>query len=110
MRTIFRTKEFNDFLSVADENVKAKVVYLSDVVINQNVINTKIAKKLINTNFYELRIQIENEYRIILFAIDHENINQCKQVLFLNGFLKKSTKDYVKQIKKAVKILELWKE
>jgi hypothetical protein len=46
-----------------------------------------------------------NEYRTVLFAVNHKNIIQATEIVFLNGFLKKSTKDYDKQIKKAVKIL-----
>ena len=46
-----------------------------------------------------------NEYRTILFAADHDNIVQAKIVIILNGFLKKSAKDYDKQIKKAINIL-----
>ena len=76
----------------------------------QKVINTKIVKKLVNTDFYEIRIQVDNEYRVIVFTIDHDNINQSNEILFLNGFIKKSTKDYDKQIKKAIKILDQWKE
>ena len=46
-----------------------------------------------------------NEYRVILFTIDHENFIEAEQVLLLNGFLKKSTKDYKKEIQKAQHIL-----
>ncbi len=63
-----------------------------------------------NTDFYEIRIQVNNEYRVIVFTLDHDNITQSKEILFLNGFIKKSTKDYDKQIKKAAKILEQWSE
>ena len=47
-----------------------------------------------------------NEYRTILFAVDNDNIILSKRILLLNGFLKKSTKDYSKQIKVAKQILE----
>lgn len=57
-------------------------------------------------DFYELRISINNEYRVLLFSVDHENIMEATQVYFLNGFIKKSTKDYSKQISMAKKILE----
>lgn len=110
MRTVFKTDEFTEFLESMDLATKEKIDYLTEIIITQSVINTKVAKKLVNTYFYEVRIQVKNEYRIIVFAIDHDNINQSKNILFLNGFLKKSTKDYDKQIKKAIKILEQWKE
>ena len=108
MRTIFKTPEFLEFMNNSETNVKDKIDYLLDIIATQPVINTKVAKKLINTAFYEVRIQVNNEYRIIVFAIDHDNITQSKNILFLNGFMKKSTKDYEKQIKLAIKILEQW--
>jgi hypothetical protein len=110
MRNLQFTDEFLEFINESETNVKNKIGYLFEVIKTQTVINTKIAKKLINTNFYEIRIQVDNEYRVIVFTIDHDNINQSKEILFLNGFMKKSTKDYDKQIKKAIKILEQWKE
>lgn len=62
------------------------------------------------TDFYELRISVGNEYRAILFTIDHENIVQAEQILLLNGFMKKSTKDYKKEIQKAQHILDTYYE
>lgn len=110
MRNLQFTDEFLEFINESETNVKNKIGYLFEVLKTQSVINTKIAKKLINTDFYEIRIQVNNEYRIIIFTIDHDNINQSTEILFLNGFMKKSTKDYDKQIKKAIKIIEKWKE
>lgn len=46
-----------------------------------------------------------NEYRTILFAIDKPNIIEATQIILLNGFLKKSNKDYRKQIEIAQTIL-----
>ncbi|MEC5164941.1 mRNA-degrading endonuclease RelE of RelBE toxin-antitoxin system [Flavobacterium sp. PL11] len=110
MRTIFITNEFSEFLENADQQTKDKISYLSNVITTQTVINTKVAKKLINTDFYEVRVQVNNEYRIIIFTVDRDNITQSRTILFLNGFMKKSTKDYNKQIKLAIKILEKWQD
>ncbi len=110
MRTIFKTLEFTEFLENLDSATQQKIDYLSEILITQNIINAKVAKKLTNTDFYEVRVQVKNEYRIIVFTIDHDNINQCNNILFLNGFMKKSTKDYDKQIKLAIKILEQWQD
>lgn len=110
MRELQFTDEFNNFQNKIEENVRKKTAYIFEVLQTQKVINVNIVKKLINTDFYEIRIQVNNEYRVILFTIDHEDINQATQILFLNGFMKKATKDYDKQIKKAIKILEQWKE
>lgn len=60
-----------------------------------------------NTDLYEMRVSVgTNEYRTILFAIDHDNIIQSTRIILLNGFLKKSEKDYRKQINIAEKILK----
>lgn len=108
MREIQQTDEFKEFLDNAGSNVRDKIDYILDLLETQNVINSKIAKKLTNTILYEIRIQVNNEYRILCFTVDHENITQCRKILFLSAFLKKSTKDYDKQVKRAIKILEQW--
>lgn len=76
-----------------------------NIIAGVKVITTKLVKKLVDMDFYELRISVGNEYRVILFAIDHENFIEAEQILLLNGFMKKSTKDYKKEIQKAEQIL-----
>jgi len=49
---------------------------------------------------------ITEKDRFVIYAIDHLNFSECTQAVFLNGFIKKSNKDYLKAIKEAVKILE----
>lgn len=110
MRDLYFTDEFKAFKDGSDSNVQKKIEYIFEILKTQDIINTKIVKKLVNTYFYEMRIKLSNEYRVLLFTIDHENINQSKQILFLNGFMKKSTKDYSKQIQLAEKILEKWQQ
>ena len=62
--------------------------------------------KYVRTELYEMRVSVgNNEYRTILFAIDHENVMEAKNILLLNGFIKKDTKDYRKQIEIATTIL-----
>ena len=69
-----------------------------------------------NTNYdiigqvYELLISVGNEYRAIMFTIDQENFVQAEQILLLNGFMKKSTKGYKKEIQKAQHILDTYYE
>jgi len=70
------------------------------------IVNSNFVKKLKDTHFYELRIKTGNQYRIIIFAIDHLNFNECTKAVCLYGFQKKSTKDYNKAIKRAEIILE----
>lgn len=106
LRTILYTDEFNEFYSELDERTKLKFKENVSVLETIYVLSTKFIKRLTNTDLYELRVSVgTNEYRTILFAVNHKNIIQSTEIVFLNGFLKKSTKDYDKQIKKAVKIL-----
>ena len=53
---------------------------------------------------------VKEKVRYLLFTIDHENIVQAEQILLLNGFMKKSTKDYKKEIQKAQLILDTYYE
>ena len=105
MRTMIRSAEFDEFYNSLPANVQNKVKYAMNVIAEIKVVNTKLVKKLIDTDFYELRISVGNEYRVILFTIDHENFIEAEQLLLLNGFMKKSTKDYKKEIEKAEQIL-----
>lgn len=106
IRTVFYTDEFKEFYDSLDEKARKKIDYIILLIKDFRLIHTDFIKKLINTNLYEMRVSIgTNEYRSILFSIDHSNIIEAGQVVILNGFLKKSTKDYDKQIKKAEKIL-----
>lgn len=105
MRTMMRSAEFDEFYNSLPANVQNKVNYALNIIAVVKVMNTKLIKKLIDTNFYELRISVGNEYRVVLFTIDHENFIEAEQILLLNGFMKKSTKDYKKEIKKAEQIL-----
>ena len=76
-----------------------------NIIAEVKVVSSKLVKKLVNTDFYELRISINNEYRIILFTIDHESFIESTQIILLNGFIKKSSKDYKKEIERAKQIL-----
>ena len=55
---------------------------------------TSKSKKGLETNF------------LILFVVDNDNVILSAKILLLNGFLKKSTKDYNKQIEIAQRILK----
>lgn len=106
MRKIIRSSEFENFYTYQTNNVKEKIDYALNIVAEIKIINTKLAKKIIGSEFYELRISLGNEYRIMIFTIDHENIIEAEQILLLNGFIKKSTGDYKREIRKAQRILE----
>lgn len=77
-----------------------------DVLVTVYNISTKFVKHLEKTDLYEMRVSVgTNEYRTVLFAIDHDNVIEAKNIILLNGFLKKDNKDYRKQIEIAKDIL-----
>jgi hypothetical protein len=107
LRAIHHTDEFDEFYLSLNERTQTKFDECIGVLESIYVLNTKFIKKIVNSELYEMRVSVRaNEYRTMLFAINHENIIQATEVILLNGFLKKSSKDYDKQIKKAIKILE----
>ncbi|MCF0207836.1 MAG: type II toxin-antitoxin system RelE/ParE family toxin [Bacteroidaceae bacterium] len=105
MRTILRSDDFNEFYEDLPSSVQKKIDYALNVISEIKVVNKKLVKNLIGTDFYELRISVNNEYRVIIFTIDHDSFIEAEQILLLNGFMKKSTKDYKKEIAKAEAII-----
>jgi len=109
IRNIVHTDDFDEYYNSLDNRVAAKydqaILYLETIY----VLSIKFVKKLENTEqgLYEMRVSVgSNEHRTIIFAIDHENIIQAKNVILLNGFLKKDNKEYRKHINKAITILK----
>ncbi|MCL1933659.1 MAG: type II toxin-antitoxin system RelE/ParE family toxin [Candidatus Azobacteroides sp.] len=108
IRELIHTNEFDEYFNSLDERTKDKFSECLEILETVYVISTKFAKRIIGADagICEMRVSVGfNEYRTILFAVDHENLIQAKRVILLNGFLKKDTKDYKKQIKKAINIL-----
>ena len=105
MRTLRRTNEFDEFYNSVGQKVQEKIDYALSLMSQNKVVSTKFVKKLEGTDFYEMRISVGNEYRVILFTIDSESFIEADEVLLLNGFMKKSTKDYKAQIQIAENIL-----
>ena len=90
-----------EWLLKLDSSTRVKVIKRLERIYDDNFGDYK----QISPNLYELRFFIENEYRVILFTIDHDNLIECNEIILLNGFIKKSTKDYKKEIHKAQQIL-----
>lgn len=65
---------------------------------------------MIGTPFYELRIKVNQEFRIILFTIDHDNFAESNNAILLNGHINKSTKDYLNAIEIAKALLLKYKK
>lgn len=106
IRIIIKTEEFQSFYDSLPVRVQEKFKYVMNMIISVYNLPTKFIKHLQNTDLYEMRVSIgPNEYRSILFAIDHSNVIEAKQIILLNGFLKKSNKDYGKHVEIANKIL-----
>ncbi|WP_290696909.1 type II toxin-antitoxin system RelE/ParE family toxin [Lacinutrix sp.] len=106
MREIDITEECLEFIDKQNDRVSLKFFQLVEVIGEIKVVNSNFLKKLQSTQFYELRIKAGNEYRVVIFAIDHLNFAECTKAVCLCGFQKKGTKDYTKAIKQAEKILE----
>jgi len=106
MREIDITEYCLDFIDKQGKRVSEKFFQLVVIMEEVKIIHTNFVKKLTNTKFYELRIKAGNEYRIIIFAIDHLNFLECTKAVCLNGFIKKSNKEYLKAIKESERILE----
>ena len=106
MREIDITEECLEFIDSQNERVSLKFFQLIEVIGEVKIVNTNFLKKLQSTQFYELRIKAGNEYRVVLFAINHLNFAECTKAVCLVAFQKKSTKDYKNAIKQAEKILK----
>ncbi|KAA6342253.1 hypothetical protein EZS27_009983 [termite gut metagenome] len=109
IRKIRYSDDFEQFFKSLDMKVRVKFTWTFNIIRTVYTINTEYVKKLVNSdsNLYEMRVSVGyNKYRTILFSINHPNIIEATEIILLNGFLKKSNKDYGKQIKKAEKIIK----
>ena len=106
IREVYKTLQFEVFYNSLPAKVQIKFQYVIDVVTTIYDVSTKFVKHLQDTDLYEMRVSVgSNEYRTILFAIDKANVIEATKIILLNGFLKKSNKDYRKQIEIAQSIL-----
>ena len=110
IRVVYKTPQFDAFYASyasLPAKVQTKFKYVIDVITTIYDVSTKFVKHLENTDLYEMRVSVgNNEYRTILFAVDKSNIIESTKIVLLNGFLKKSTKEYRKQIELAQSILK----
>ena len=105
-RIMYKTQAFDSFYNSLNIRAKKKVDYVFEHIRTEKNVSTKFVKSLINTDFYEMRVSVGNEYRIIHFAIDNDNFINANEIILLNGFIKKSTTDYDRQIAIAQKLME----
>ena len=106
IRETFHSAEYDEYYASLDAKTKAKYDYVETIIKTQYVVNKKFVKNLEGTEFYEARISVgTNEHRTIVFAVDSVSFMESRQVLFLNSFLKKDTKQYKGEIETARQIL-----
>ena len=106
IRETLHTLEYEEYYASLEEKTKAKFDYVESIIKTQYVVNKKFVKNLEGTEFYEARVSVgTNEHRTIIFAIDSISFIESKRVLFLNSFLKKSTKQYKREVENARQIL-----
>ena len=106
IRETFHSVEYDDYYASLDEKTQIKYDYVELIIRTQHVVNKKFVKNLEGTEFYEARVSVgSNEYRTIIFAIESQSFIESKRVLFLNSFLKKSTKQYKSEIDTARQIM-----
>lgn len=107
IRETFHSQEYDEYYGNLDEKTKAKYDYVEMIIKTQYVVNKKFVKNLEDTEFYEARVSVgNNEYRTIIFAVETPSFMESRRVLFLNSFLKKSTKQYKGEIEIARRILK----
>ncbi|MBR5982220.1 MAG: type II toxin-antitoxin system RelE/ParE family toxin [Bacteroidales bacterium] len=107
VRETFHSAEYEEYYANLDAKTRTKYDYVETIIKTQYVVNKKFVKNLEGTEFYEARISMgTNERRTIIFAIDSVSFMESKRVLFLNSFIKKSTKQYMGEIETARKILK----
>ena len=105
-RCIIVTAEYEEFKNNSDIRSQRKMQNAVYIMQEADIIPANIVKKLVNTEFYEMRVSVGKEIRVIIFAIDNTNINLATKIYLLNGFVKKSTKDYRREIERARHILD----
>lgn len=103
MKEIDITEECLEFIDKQNVRVSLKFFQLIEVIGEIKVVNSNFLKKLQSTQFYELRINAGNEYRIVIFAIDHLNFAECSKAVCLCGFQKKELKITKRQLDKLKK-------
>jgi Phage derived protein Gp49-like (DUF891). len=107
VRKVIFSDEFIDYYDSLNIKTQDKFFYAIQIIRTQKVVSEKFVKKIQSTEFYEVRVSIgTNEYRTMLVATDNPNFMEAKQVVLLNSFLKKDSKQYQREIEKARTIIK----
>lgn len=107
VRKIILSDEFLTYYDSLNIKVQDKYAYAMQIIRTQRVVSEKFVKKIQDTEFYEVRVSVgTNEYRTMLITTDNPNFMEATQVVLLNSFLKKDSKQYKREIEKARTIIE----
>ena len=109
MRQIIVSQECENFINKSSNRVQTKFDYLLAIIAEHEIVSKNFVDKLTGSVFYELKIKADNQIRVIIFTIDNSNFQLAERVVLLNGFVKKSTKDYKKAVSEASKLLGYYK-
>ena len=104
-RQIIYSDEYRSFKESLGNRAQEKLDYCMSILQTEMPLSQKFVKKIVSSDFYELRVSVDNEVRVILFSANNTNISLATEIIILNGFIKKSNKDYDKNIRKAYNIL-----
>ena len=111
MRDVLKTEEYEQYFQTLDIRTQMKYDYAIELMQTQKIVSDKFVKKIQNTEFYEVRVSVgTNEYRTMLVATDNPNFMEATQVVLLNSFLKKDSKQYKREIEKARTIIATLEE
>ncbi|MDA3865813.1 MAG: type II toxin-antitoxin system RelE/ParE family toxin [Salinivirgaceae bacterium] len=97
MRDIDITENCLNFVDSQGKRVSDKFFQLIEIIGEVKIVHANFVKKIKNSRFYELRIKAGNEYRVLIFAIDHLNFSECTKAVCLNGFIKKNRTKLIKK-------------
>jgi len=115
IRLIYFSDEYSKFYESLDIISQNKVDRIINYIITNKLLSQNFIKKLKDSNenpLYEIIVTStsKREFRILSIGIINngvvDNIIDAEEILLLNGFLKKSNKDYKSAIKKANKIID----
>lgn len=93
---------FLDFYDSLDEKARDKIKFVLEILRTQRVVPLNHVKHITNSDgIYEIIAPAKgNEYRILFFFKEGDLISGGNEIVLLNGFMKKSKKDYVSAVKK----------
>jgi len=116
VRILYFSDEYKEFYEKLDIISQSKVDKIINYIRTTKQLTSNHTKKIqgpSNTNdIYEIIVTSTNrrEYRILSVCFFNggiiDNINLSDEMLLLNGFLKKSNKDYTPAMKKANRIVD----